>query len=295
MEHFYSKRVTKSVLLIAAVGLLLALAVLSFYFFWFQGEISDKQDVWGSFGDFIGGTLNPLFSFLALIALLFTIILQTQQLEMSSAELALSRQELALTRNEVSRSADALTSQDKNLALQRFENTFFNLLKHLDTCRKEVSHGSKERLVLGRHAMEKKYDHFVNFYLMQGSGRISQLPDYSFKPSCHEIGGIKQEYKKFYESQNGDDLGQYFRVLYHVIKLVDETAQIENKVFYANLLRAQLSRFELCLIFYNSVSQFGEEKMAPLVKKYNILKHIEKSKVTNENHHLLEDFLNKAP
>ena len=294
MNQFSSKRVTKSVLLIAAVGWLLALTVLSFYFFWFQGELSDKQDVWGSFGDFVGGTLNPLFSFLALIALLLTIVLQTRQLEMSSEELALSRQELALTRNEVSRSADALASQDKNLLLQRFETTFFNLLKHIEACRKEISYESGDKLVNGGDAIEKLYKKFQS-NLTEVTGRSGHFPIYTFKQSCHKINGIKLEYKKFYESKHGDDLGQYFRLLYHILRFVDDNHQVENKSFYTNLLRAQLSRYELCLIFYNSISQFGEDKMAPLVKKYNILKHIEKSKIKEENHHILEDFLVKAP
>lgn len=294
MNQFDSKHVTKSVLLIAAIGSLLALTVLSFYFFWFQGELSDKQDVWGSFGDFVGGTLNPLFSFLALIALLLTIVLQTRQLEMSSKELALSRQELALTRNEVSRSADALASQDRNLLLQRFETTFCNLLKHIEACRKEISYGSSDKLVNGGDAIEKLYENFQSS-LTEVTGRRGHFPTYSFKQSCHEINGIKAEYKKFYESQHGDDLGQYFRLLYHILRFVDENHQVESKSFYTNLLRAQLSRYELCLIFYNSISQFGEEKMAPLIKKYNILKHMEKSKIKEQNHHILEDFLNNVP
>lgn len=290
MNQFDSKRVTKSVLLIAAIGSLLALTVLSFYFLWFQGELSDKQDVWGSFGDFVGGTLNPLFSFLALIALLLTIVLQTRQLEMSSEELALSRQELALTRNEVSRSADALASQDKNLLLQRFETTFFNLLKHMEACRKEISYDSNEKLITGSDAIEKLYKVFQGS-LSEVTGRRGHFPIHSFKQNCHEINGVKVEYKKFYESQRGDDLGQYFRILYHILKFIDENTEVKNKTFYSNLLRAQLSKYELCLIFYNSISSFGEEKMAPLVKKYKILKHIEKSKIKEENHHILEEFM----
>ncbi|MDO8940411.1 MAG: hypothetical protein Q7U98_14755 [Methylicorpusculum sp.] len=53
--------------------------VFSFYFINFNGGLSVEQDNWGAFGDFIGGTLNPIISFFALTALLLTIILQNRE------------------------------------------------------------------------------------------------------------------------------------------------------------------------------------------------------------------------
>lgn len=44
------------------------------YFYNFQGNLAPNHDAWGQFGDFIGGVLNPTFSFLALIVLLSTIV-----------------------------------------------------------------------------------------------------------------------------------------------------------------------------------------------------------------------------
>ncbi|MGR9087636.1 MAG: hypothetical protein ACU841_11250 [Gammaproteobacteria bacterium] len=76
------------------------IVVISLYFLNFHGEISTKQDVWGTFGDYVGGVLNPFFSFLAFVALLFTIVLQSHQLEISKQELIASRNELELTRKQ---------------------------------------------------------------------------------------------------------------------------------------------------------------------------------------------------
>lgn len=42
------------------------------------------------------------------------------------------------------------------------------------------------------------------------------------------------------------------------------------------MFRAQLSEFELVLIFYNGLSQIGCEKLKPLLEKYSILKNIRK-------------------
>ncbi len=263
---------------------------LCFLFFWFNGELSTDHTLWGAFGDFIGGTLNPILSFLALIALLLTLILQSRQIEMSAEELSLSRDELSLTRKELSRSADALNSQDKNLVTQRFENTFFRLIEHLEICRKNICYETFEKPeVVGRDAIEQIYIIFTQYRLCS-SVRERMESTQIFKEECKTLEGVQEEYDKFYTEKYGDDLGQYFRTIYYILKFVDEANHLENKMFYSNLLRAQLSRYELCLIFYNSISKYGEEKMAPLVKRYKILKHIEQNRIPVQNTHLLESF-----
>ena len=43
-------------------------------------QISTAKAEWGQFGDFVGGTLNPLVSLLALVGLAFTILLQHESM-----------------------------------------------------------------------------------------------------------------------------------------------------------------------------------------------------------------------
>lgn len=80
-------------------------------------EISNLSAHWGEFGDYFGGTLNPIFSLFSFIALLITIRIQTIQLQSSAQELQLSREELKLTREELTRSADA--QNQSQLALNK--------------------------------------------------------------------------------------------------------------------------------------------------------------------------------
>lgn len=68
----------------------------------------------GPFGDYIGGTLNPLLTFLTFMGLLVTIVLQ--------------QTELRDTRAELERSASALESQLRATDRQNFESTFFQML-----------------------------------------------------------------------------------------------------------------------------------------------------------------------
>lgn len=246
----------------------------------------------GSFGDFIGGMLNPVFTFLMLLGLIATIVLQ--------------KNELSLARKEFTKSADALKDQNINLEYQRFENTFFTLLNFLDDCRNDIFYKSDEgNESKGRDAINDIYHHFIKSYL---NTMIMKDPNYLeintefgiirsgektvsiFEPKYKQASELKKVYDKFYANEFGDDLGQYFRTLYNILKFVDNNKNIKDKTIYTNLLRAQLSRYELLILFYNCISSLGEEKMAPLVKKYNILKHLEISELPEENREMWSNF-----
>lgn len=67
----------------------------------FIHTFNGNKDDWGTFGDFIGGTLNPILSFFGFMALLYTVRMQRKQLD----------------------------DTDKFQAKQQFESTFFELLK----------------------------------------------------------------------------------------------------------------------------------------------------------------------
>ena len=67
--------------------LFLVVAVIFYYLNFNEGGISSNPADWGTFGDYLGGVLNPLFGFLTLIALLITIILQKQELDKTKTEL----------------------------------------------------------------------------------------------------------------------------------------------------------------------------------------------------------------
>lgn len=100
------------------VGFALAVLLLvwmSYLVAFWQHPISSDSSAWGQFGDFVGGTANPLLGFLTLIVLALTIVLQSKQLSISSRELELSRRELELTRDELRRSAEAQEQSEKAL------------------------------------------------------------------------------------------------------------------------------------------------------------------------------------
>lgn len=86
----------------------------------------------------------------------------------------------------------------------------------------------------------------------------------------------REAYKEVYD-ENENIIGHYYRNLYRIIKLIQETefdsSSLDNnekeRKKYRGILRAQLSSFELLMVFYNMVySQKGEE-FKKLVKGTN--------------------------
>lgn len=67
-----------------------------------SGNVSSDMEVWGQFGDFIGGTLNPLIAYLAFYWLTRSVLLQ--------------KQELSETKDALRESAQAQLKQEKHAA-----------------------------------------------------------------------------------------------------------------------------------------------------------------------------------
>ena len=104
LETIDSRKMVRLLSLIVASAAAFLGAIYFLYFVEFHGGFSSNQEKWGQFGDFIGGTVNPVLSFLSLLALVFTVVLQTRQLENSREELLNSKEELKATRDELRKS-----------------------------------------------------------------------------------------------------------------------------------------------------------------------------------------------
>jgi len=88
-------------------------------------------------------------------------------------------------------------------------------------------------------------------------------------------------YEDFY-NEHETLLAPYFRNLYHVIKFV-KTSDIQDKRRYTSLARAQLSKHELFLLFYDCLSSQGKG-FKPLVEEFGLLEHFDKKLLLNQSH-----------
>jgi len=79
---------------------------------------------------------------------------------------------------------------------------------------------------------------------------------------------------EYYFHVHQSDLGHYFRNLYYIVKYIDEANfRKAYKVDHIKILRSLLSNYELLLLAYNCLHEYGEN-FYPLVEKYDLLKSL---------------------
>lgn len=315
-----------------AILFLLFFVILLWFFSWYWIDMNiskealkinsnlSNEEIRGVFGDKFGA-INALFSALAFAGIIFTIILQKK-------ELRLQREELAETRDE-------FIKQNKTLNRQRFENTFFQLLKlHGDIVDKlkikafDGNDYEKREFFVGA-IKEFKYKSNTKFFIYSALNKLDPEEITAYKADrnivnsfrskleqeeiknleeladrdidnfiCEPIQNkeqiVSEEYKNFFHKFQYN-LGHYFRNLYHIYKYIYITKLIseDDKQFYANIVRAQLSTDELVLIFYNSLTpvnyfsdtpNLGFPNFKYLIDKFDILQNMNKRLLLDKRH-----------
>jgi hypothetical protein len=223
----------------------------------------------GSFGDMFGA-VNALFSGLAFAGVIYTLLLQRK-------ELKLQRRELEETRKELKGQKEQLEAQNQTLKKQNFESTFFQLLRLQNEIVNSidlVNPNDNTRVTRGR-------DCFRVFYKRLHKQWDKANSELQGKPDSEKINVAYSAF--FLEAQA--EIGHYFRSLYNIVKFVDRSEVVEKNL-YTNLVCAQLSSYELALLFYNCLSDIGKEKFKPLVEKYSLLKTLPKQMLFNPPDHL---------
>jgi uncharacterized membrane protein len=99
------------IVILSVFVLLIIGIVVAIYFFKFNGTLGN-QEQFGQFGDYIGGLLNPILSFLTIALLIWSIQVQTKELRASTDELSKSSRALDL----------AQEAHNENVTLQKREN-----------------------------------------------------------------------------------------------------------------------------------------------------------------------------
>lgn len=249
--------------LIAAISLILMGVALYFYRTSFPGTLSTEHERWGTFGDFLGGALNPIFALFSFMALLWTIKQQNETILLSADELELTRQELEGSKKAQEDMAEAATlsanvakQQSEMLKLQQFESTFYSLLEQHNT-----SYRNTETI-------------FKGFDL------------------SNKVGGIETKKNDILSDKN---ISQYMRLLYQLLKYVcinhpnNETKLFshdhlkekveENEKRYTSIVRACISSEVIKLIAINGYCKQHENdefyEYYLLLERYEFLEHID--------------------
>lgn len=233
-----------------------------------------SENTRGTFGDQFGA-VNALFSGLAFTGLIYTIILQRRDLEIQRHDLKLQREEIALNRKEMEEQTAEFEKQNETLKIQRFENTFFNMLSQFQEVVNSLTASYKSRgeeiMVDGREVFKAGFEDMSVFVAIPDGNR--ELRRYKGIQ-----GTLKSEGLEGYVKADVPSLfDHYFRLLYRILKFVRDTpliTEFDDEYEYTSMLRAILSRYELAWLYYNGLSEYGCEKLKPLIERYAMLKNL---------------------
>jgi len=240
---------------------ILSLVISIIWIFWgifYTSRLEQPNEVGDSFG-----AINTLFSGFAFVGVIVAIILQ-------SKELKAQREELSQTRQELKGQKEELTLQNKISQIARFESSFFIMLSSHREILKNLDYNNKHGIELIRGIG----DRFKSMFIIDKNGRVSRNGYFavSLFSLDERLNNIRDSFEEFNNIYNFDS---YFRYMYGIIKFVDsnETLNEKEKFHYIDLLKAQISKDELNIVFYNCLmSEY--KKMKNYIVKYRFFDNL---------------------
>lgn len=249
----------------------------------------ERLQYWGQVGDYIGGTLNPLLSFLALMAVLHTIKLQRSELKEAREEARLANtiqvKQTEIFERQNFESALFRLFEVHNRIMDRFltekiakKNIFQVVLSHIRLELSKLDEADQENLNIS---------HSQKYYIIRQNeiDKLSNAADSTLR-------------KKYPEA-----LSHYFRNIYQILKTIDEyaytsdpssKAPVQRQAYffrrrYSSMFRALLTGDELKILTMNCMTSEGAG-MKKYIEKYSILKHLEINDFLTNRRHALDIF-----
>ena len=242
-----------------------------FYFFKY-----DKLEL-NELGDFLSGSVASAWSLAGLFLIYVAFLGQKQQLLNQQLEISYSQLELKYTRNELVEQRKEMTLQNDTLKIQKFENTFFQMLNLFHSIVNSMAF--KDERGYNNNGRECFISFTIEFNI-KVRNYINNYGDRNLNRSVLKEDHVIEIYDLFYLSYR-NYLSHYFRTYYHIIKLIDNTEDID-KSRYISIARAQLSSSEQILLFYNCLHGNGREKFKPLIEKYTLFNNIDSNLLVND-------------
>ena len=203
-------------------------------------QFATKPDAFGLFGDYVGGVLGAFTGLVSVVFLFYTYKKQTEIFE----------------------------TQRKQTESQQFEQTFFHLLDNFRVLRQQLNNKTERTEGLA-------YIHSVRLLIEKDIDKIcNEKEAFNVLSSLETRRKIEEIYKTAFISES-DQLGHYFRSLYHLLKYIKEHCpKDEDKKLYFDLVQAQMNTDELYLTCINGISNYGRKKLQPLLNDSSFLENL---------------------
>ena len=280
-----SERNSKNIIIIGIILALCGLLLFIWNFSYSPDQNVDSEKI-AQFGDYFGGIIGSIWSLAGVI--LFYVALQEQRKDIDINRNALEKQieEFELQRGELSETRRVFEEQSQTLKVQRFENTFFQLLnlhhEIVNNLQLQFPYDNDEytKREVFKRSVNKLIHYFNNYETEYKYNSETHRSEIVVRHNLDDLDVvyklINKQYNYFYFEDTNQLLSHYYRSIYHIFKFIYKTDLIDKdqKQFYATLLRAQLSSDELFLILYNSLD-LGYPNFLFLIKEYDILQNFD--------------------
>ena len=203
-------------------------------------QLASEPGDFGVFGDYVGGVLGAITGLVSVVFLYFTYM---KQIEIYSVQ----------------------KSQTEH---NQFEQTFFHLLDNLRILRQHLNNKKDNTEGLS----------YIHYFRVLIESRIDTIckREHAFDEfnALDTRREIEEIYQKAFTTES-DQLGHYFRSLYHLLKYINEHCpKDKDKKMYFDLVQAQMSTDELYLTSINGISSYGRKKLHPLLNDYSFLENL---------------------
>lgn len=220
------------------------------------------------FGDSFGA-VNALISAFAFAGVILSMYLQRKDLELQRESLDVQKEELKRNTYELALQRQEFETQNKTIKLQRFENTFFNMLSLQQEIVNGLSHSfTKNNANLMDHIRGRQIiEHNIE---LSGRSVFEYFYNKEVKPIINTEG-----IGSYFYCECISHFDHYFRHLYRIIKFIDESILLETKperYSYISILRATLSKYELLFLYYNAL---GFPNFKNYIEEYSFLNNID--------------------
>ena len=244
------RRVFWPYLLVALlVGVVCWVLLVGLYFHRFPGGLSERPEDWGVFGEYVGGVLGSIFAFASFIAVLVALYENRAQAAEERRARGIETMMTAFTRI-----IERVSTIVQDLRYERTRVTPVGL----------VSASATVDEVRGRDAFRA---------IFQQALKAPHLHDASTRePNVDRYVALMKKL----DADWGYELGVYFRLINHLFTFIDlAELPFEERTRLANFARAQLSSYELSMLFYNGLWGEGRTTFKPLAEKYGLFKHLQ--------------------
>lgn len=248
MKAQEDKKSAGSVWLLLIIVSVVLVIITVFFFVWNQPRFlyyeTINHDLFGTFGDFVGGFIGTI---VAVFSVYFLVQTLRSQID-SNAETVKSNRSLMESNEKL------LILNNLQLFDNQFQSVYNQYLLAIDSYRIDKN-------ITGRKALEQLVKEFLeqDFETALEYKRRSQKAVTMFDD--------------FY-AENRTECSVHFRVLYLLVCLIAEAdIDEESRVMYAKCIRGQLSEGEMAVIRYNCMTANGT-KMQQFINQFNLLKHL---------------------